>query len=376
MPRKLAALLVALALASPLAGCSKKLVTDASFRLPEGTPSTQLELFTWLDGSNAKIRIKDRGQIAKVDFTNQPATTDSLELDATGHPRITTFRLFTPGTVHGIVLNRTGAEGVEIWRSEANGGVRRLFDFALTPTKRWLDRGTDAYEFHDSDPQRPLNATYYARALVGGMSGATSPLSNGSVPTGTPLTQIRYTAERFGTAAGHLFVEADSNIVMQWSPVPGASKYMIQIFEYQGKVLTLDQRILTGVPAPLLLFPTHDHLVATVPGSVTEYRLGDAGATIYTDDPLRMRQEYYVRISAFDATGQMIGTTTGPTIATTADLSRVPIWSGDHTPRDYFLDFSDPEVAGASPPAYLMYSRGAIWVSPGADPVPPGGGGE
>ena len=93
-------------------------------------------------------------------------------------------------------------------------------------------------------------------------------------------------------------------------------------------------------------------------------------------EPLRMKQEYYVRISALAANGAMIGTTTGPTITRSSDLKQIFLWQGE-LPQDYFSDFSSPEVASATPPAYLLYSRGAVWVSPGADPTKAttGGGG-
>jgi hypothetical protein len=211
--------------------------------------------------------------------------------------------------------------------------------------------------------------------VIGGIAGQSSPLSSPSVPNPAPLTSISYLAARYGTLAGVNYLLADSNITMQWTPVSGASRYLIQIFQYQTRVLTLEERILTGTPAPLLTTATHSNYIASVPSGTTTYTLRAPGATVYTFDPLRIRQEYWVRISAIDANNSMIGTTMGPDIRTTADLLRIPLWSFDQTPRDYFVDMSAAEVASATPPAYLIYSRGGIWVSPRAEPENTSGGG-
>lgn len=370
MPRKLAAIAAVLALAGVFAGCSRKLTTDPSLRVPEGTRTSQLELYTYFDGTNDKIRIKDGGAIASVDFGI--FSLDSVQV-VNGQAQITSYRNLSPGVVHGVILNRTGSEELEVWRSDPNGGVRQLFDFTLKPVKRWMDRGTRVYEFYDTDASRSPNATYYVRGLVGGFGGASSPVSNPSTPSAAALTDIRYFAERYGTPAGTTFIGADSNITMQWNPVPGADRYLIQIFQYGSQVLTLDQRILTGAPAPLLLQDAQDVIVAEVPGSAsTQRRILDPGITFYTYHPLRMRTDYYIRISAMNSSGGMIAMTKGPTIRQTSDLSQVFIWHA-HFPEDYFADFSADEVTNATPPAYLLYSRGAIWVSPGSDPSTGGG---
>jgi hypothetical protein len=375
MPRKLAATAAVLALAGALAaGCSKKLTTDPSITVPEGTPSSQLELVTFTDQSANKIRLTDRPSIAKVNFAPD-SSADSIQTDASGHPLITSYRQFAPGTVRGLVFDRTAAEGMEIWRTDPNGGVRRLFDFALQPTQRILSTATNLYEFYDSDPNRSPNATYYARGLIGGVGSASSPVSNGSRPSTATLVPISYQAQRFGTPLNITDPsQADSNIFMKWTPVPGAARYLIQIFTYKSRVLTLGQRILTGAPAPILT-DAHDVFLASVPGTISQFHLGvDPGATVYVPGTLRMNQEYYIRISALDANGALIGATMGETIQQSSDLKRILLWQNE-VAQDYFVDFSSPEVANATPPAYLLYSRGAIWVSPGADPVRHEGGG-
>lgn len=376
MARKFAATAAVLALAGLLAaGCSKKqLTTQASFTVPEGTPSSELQLITFMDAAGNKLRITDRPAISKVNFAPD-SSADTIQADANGNLDITPYRNFSPGTVRGLIINRSPAQGLEVWRTDPNGGARKIFDFALQPTKRYLTTGTDLYEFYDADPSRSAGATYYVRGLIGGTAGANSPLSNPSRPSTAALTTITYQAQRFGTPLNVSdYHQADSLITMAWSPVLGASRYLIQIFRYQSRVLSLEERILSGAPAPLLTGVSHDVFLAAVPGGTTVYRLGDPGATVYYSEPLRMRQEYYIRISALDASGALIGTTTGPTIAKSSDLKQILLWQGD-TPNDYFSDFSSPEVTSATPPAYLLYARGAIWVSPGANPQKDTGGG-
>ena len=372
MPRRFVFAAVALALAAVVAaGCSKrKFTTDPSYTLPEGTPASELELITFFDAPSLKVRMRDRGQIGRVDVGFDPATVDSIQRDATGALLITPVQTFAPGTVRGIVLNRTAAEGIEVYRTEPNGAVRRIFDFAVQPSRRWLDRNAEIYEFYDDDPHRPSGATYYVRGLIGGIGGPQSPLSNPSRPVPTAIEEIRYLGERWGTFDGGQPFEADSLIEMQWTPVAGASRYLIHVFEYQARALSLRERILTGVPSPILTLGQRDIFVASVPGSFTQYKMLDPGATIYTFRAPRMRLDYYVRITAIDANSQMIATTTGVVIDETRDLNQLFRWPRDNTVKDFYADFSDPEVVGATPAAYLLYTRGAAWVSPGSEPNP------
>ena len=89
---------------------------------------------------------------------------------------------------------------MEVFRTEPNGAVRKIFAFPIQPTRRYLDRHSEIYLFSDPDP--PTGAvSYYARGLIGGVAGANSPISNVSRPTiGMPLTEIRYLALRDGRA--------------------------------------------------------------------------------------------------------------------------------------------------------------------------------
>ncbi|MEO5617652.1 MAG: hypothetical protein ABIS67_07755 [Candidatus Eisenbacteria bacterium] len=364
MPRHLR-IWIALAMTALLSGCgSKKLVVNPAFTTPEGIPSSSMELITFYDMPNFKIRMIDRGALGQVNIGADTVNNDQIARDAfTRSPVIIPIQAYLPGTVRGLVLNRTPAEGLEVFRTESNGAVRRIFEFAVPVTRRWIDGLSESYEFTDSDPKRVANATYYTRGLLGGSAGASSPLSNGSRLTTTSFTNIQYLANRDGTlpvAGGGVPAPAESTFLMRWSPVTGTARYLIHVFQYQSRALSLRERVLTGAPAPILPGVASDIFIASVPGSVTEYKMGAPGATIYTFRTPRLRAEYFVRISAIDANGQMIGMTTGPTITQTSDLGQI------NDVRDYFSDFADPEVAGASPPAYLLYSRGAARVSPGA----------
>lgn len=366
MPRRLRGW-AALALLAALWGCSsKKLTVDASFTMPEGVASPQLELVTFLDTPAYKIRMLDRGRIGQVDIGTDTASTDQIARNPfTGQLEITPLQLHSPGAVRGLVVNRTSAEGIEVFRTEPNGAVRRILEFAVPPTRRWLDGGAEMYEFVDADPKRAPGATYYVRGLIGGVAGANSPLSNGSRVTfaGT-IANITYTANRDGSIpppGGGLPTPAESTFIMRWTPVAGTARYWIHVFEYQPRSLSTAQRILTGAPTPILSYGARDIFIASIPGSVTQYKMGDPGASIYTFRTPSFGAEYFVRISALDADGQLIGMTTGPHITRTSDLG------GIFDTRDYFADFTDPEVASSSPAAYLFYSRGAARVSPGED---------
>jgi hypothetical protein len=361
MPR-FARLAGTLLLAALAAGCAKKVTVDSAYQVPEGVPSSQLELVTYYDLPNNVLLLEDRGRIGKPDFVNDPVSVDSIVINpVTGQPSITPLQEFTPGTIHGLLMNRTSAEGMELFRSESNGGLRRVYTQPLHADRRFLDQLCETYTFTDDDPKRSSNTSYIARGLLDGIGGATSPLSNSSQPLTTLFTEITYTALRNGTlrSSGGVPPPAESTFMMQWTPVANTSRYWIHVFQYLPTLVGFQERVISGAPAPLVPQKTRDIFVASVPSNITTYKLGDPIATIYTYRTPHLKQEYYVRISAVDASGQLIGMTTGPTITQTSDLAKI------QDARDYFTLFGTTAN-------YIMFSRGAVRVSPGevAGPTP------
>ena len=356
MPRfiGLAALAVLAALAT---GCSKKLTVDGSFTVPEGTPTSTLQLVTQFDYPNAVINVKDRGRVGVPDFVPDSANADSIILDPdTGVPEIEQLQEFTPFTVRGSILNQTSAEGMQMFRSTSNGGVYQFLDFVVPVQKRWLDRFAETYVFVDPDAGRTNGARYYARGLIGGAAGTTSPLSNGSQPLTNTIAEIVYTANRNGTITpiSGPPPPAESTFFMQWRTIPGATTYWIDVFQYLPTLIGFEERVFSGAPQVLPPLKSRDIFVASLAatgGTTMTYKLGDPPARIYTFMTPHLHQEYYVRIAAVDAQGQLIGMTTGPTIQQTSDLLLIP------DSRDYFFIFG----AGT----YQMFSRGAVFVVPG-----------
>jgi hypothetical protein len=306
--------------------------------------------------------MKDKGRLARVDIGLDPEGIDSIFVDPDdGTLGLTDIQSYAPGTVRGVVINRTPADGMQVFRTESNGAARPILDAPVTATRRWLDGRADLYQFADPDPRRSLSSLYIVRGLIGGTAGASSPLTVSGSPAATPFTDIRYTALRNGILpSSGAPPPAESTFVMRWDPVPGAVRYWIHVFEYQTGFLGLRDRILRGAPSPLQTYGARDIFIASLPASITTYKMGDPPATIYTFRTPHMRVDYFVRISAVDGSGRMIGMTTGPTIRETHDLLQIA------DINDYIADFTDPEVANQSPPVYLLFSRGAVKVNPGA----------
>jgi len=348
--------LAVVALAALAAGCAKKVTVNSSFTAPEGTPTPLLTLMTQFDQPNAVINVKDRGRIGVPDFVADSANADSIIINPdTGQPEIDMRQEFTPFTVRGSILNQTSAEGMQMFRSSSNGGVYQFLDFVLPPEKRWLDRLSETYTFEDPDAGRANGVLYYARGLIGGEAGITSPISNPSLPLTNSTAEIVYTANRNGTITPPSGPPppAESTFTMQWTTVQGAATYWIDVFQYLSTLIGFDERVFSGAPSVFGPVKSRDVFVASLPagpGTTMTYKLGDPPARIYTYRAPHMGQEYFVRIAAVNAQGQLIGMTTGPKIQQTSDLLRI------QDSRDYFFIFGSG--------TYQMFSRGAVFVSP------------
>ena len=356
MPR-ITTLAAALAVAAVLASCSKKSAVDPSYTMPEGTRSPRLQLITNFDLPNAVITVKDRGRIGVPDFVPDSTNADSIVLDPdTGAPQIRYVQQYTPSTIRGTIINQTSAEGMQMFRTTSSGGVYQFLDFPVPVQKRFLDKLAETYFFTDPDAGRLSGASYFARGLIGGIAGSSSPLSNPSQPLTNSIAEIVYTANRNGTVTPISGPPAppESTFTMQWLTIPGASTYWISVFQYLTNLVDLNERIYTGQPQILSPIKSRDVFFGSLPASAASfmtYKFGDPSATIYTYRTPHLGQVYYVRIAAVNAQGQLIGMTTGPTILQTSDLLRI------QDSRDYFFIFGSG--------IYDMFSRGAVFVSPG-----------
>src|SRR5262249_55777944 len=125
-------------------------------------------------------------------------------------------------------------------------------------------------------------------------------------------------------------VPLDSLFLMEWRAVPGAVAYYIQVYQPSFNLVHLDERIESGMPAPLFIGKSHDILVAYMPVSEpqpdpVQFQMPTPDARPPEARILSVRQthfgqDYLVRISAVDASGQLIAYTYGNDSAPITDL--------------------------------------------------------
>lgn len=292
-----ARVLVALALALAAASCTKRVTAvDPEFTTPEGTFSPDARLLVWAETAN----------ILSVYADINPPGPDPGDVLQAEVP----YSQWGPGTVHGLIVDRTSASEYQAFRTEDNGGVRQFNDFTVPKTRTWLDTQWEAYHFADVTPPAPRR--YLARGIIDRMTSPTSPLSNeGLVGDGT--------VENMTVSAIWWPMNAPTNIAnrgrikLHWSLVNGAERYLIQIYTF-GPASTADQRIRSGVPAPLYDGWVHDYYVAFAPPTVDLLFAGDSTRTdieVVTQKRVAVADLALARVSALDANGRMIGTTPG-----------------------------------------------------------------
>jgi hypothetical protein len=293
-----ASLLLALA-GIGVVGCAKKLTAiDASLApptFPEGVrdtgSNTPSDLVVWPD-------VPNEVEIAYADTTR-------------AHDFFTRYRA-DEGASIGTIIDYTGSAGYQMFRRENGGGFRRLFDFALTATRRWGDRsyfgtiqGTVAlpsaqmFAFTDATPPAIDTLGYMGRAVVSGISGAHSPLTNlGEVAGGVDLI-------------GWSIDFTDSLLDIRWTPVPGAKGYWVHIYQPRNDLRTSVEAIETGLVAPVAIGKARDLFIGYFPATEPGYELGNPvppGARILFYRVLQGASIVLVRISAVDSAGQLIAT--------------------------------------------------------------------
>lgn len=299
IPLALAATLLLAHVGLGVVGCSKKLTAiDASLApptFPEGVrdslSDSPSDLIVWPDVPNPV-------EIVYADTTRP-------------NEFFTRYRADENASV-GTVIDYIGSAEYQMFRRENGGGFRRLFDFTLAATKRWGDRsyfgtpqGTvvlpSAQMFAFTDPTPPTAAVpgYMGRAVVSGISGAHSPLTNlGEVAGGVSL--IGWTIDF-----------TDSLLGIRWSPVPGAKGYWVHIYQPRNDLRTSVEAITNGLVAPVVIGKVRDLFIGYFPATETGYELGNPvppGARILYYRVLQGLSIVLVRISAVDADGQLIAT--------------------------------------------------------------------
>lgn len=308
----LAALLIAIA-----AGCAKKITSvDPSFTTPEGTFSTEARLLIHPDYPTQLFNFTD---IAPIGVGPEDQLIDVTDRYAHG-----------PGVLDGIIMDGTTASSYQLLRRQPGGGYAPLKDFTLRPTVRWLESQSEVYEFLDTEPfDGFLPATYLGRGLVSGTITPGSPLTNVGLMNPVSITPIRYSGNRFPT---------DSLFTVSWGPIPGATGYWIQVYQYLAA--TPDQKVLSSAPAPLALGQIRDFFIAYVSAPDTSYKLAGPNGQMFARKTILTGSDYNVRVAAVSGEGNLIGFTFG-------DLDTLRTSTN-----------------------YSLYARGAVKVSPSRAPAP------
>jgi len=284
--RRIASLAAGILVALAMAGCAKKVTNvDADFTAPEGQsslnarlivyPDTPVEVETWTDN-----------------LPDGPGEEDVL-VGSTPYS-------IAPGTLYGTILDGTPASGYQVMRREGNGGYAQLKDFVLNPVVRFLDSQWEIYAFGDPRPSSFSPPSYRGRGVVAGAVTPTSPLTNASELTSPSIEPLQYTGQT---------APRDSNFIMRWNAVTGATGYWIQIFQFSGG--DQDAILRTVQPAPFALRDVRNFFVGyvpapDVPAAAIEYKLGEPGAQVLLRRSLLYLTTYRVRIVAVNGQGEMV----------------------------------------------------------------------
>jgi len=285
-----------------LASCSEKITTvDPSFTAPEGKASTQSALTVW----------RELPTHIYVYKSNPPAPDELVD--------VLEFGVSIPGQLHGVIRDSTTSNAYQVFRREPNGGYRSLYAYTTLPARKWFDRGWELYDFTDADSTVPTR-TYIGRGVVGGTATLGSPLTNEASDQVREIAGITYTGKNGFDNHGNP-VPLDSLFLMEWKPVPNAVGYFIDVYQWGFNLVRLEEQIASGMPAPLFFGKSHDVMVAYMPvqepqPDPVQFRMPAPDARppevrTMTVRQTRFGQEYLVRISAVDASGQLIAYTYG-----------------------------------------------------------------
>lgn len=285
------------------AGCSKKVANDQIGQLlvdyPEGTrgsgAGTPSDLVVWPD---VPVEVEETWSSAR----------DSLVYDA--------YRTGL-GAMQGLIVDYVQSTGYQLFREEEGGGYRQFADFSVRAARRWADRSYyggpqgaqvlnpgQLFAFADRGPNTLAQKAYVGRAVITGLSSATSPLTNrAATPDSNEIPPLLYTG---------VPQPPDSLIPMSWEAIPGAASYWVHIYQKRADINTSDKAIGIAQPSPVAQGQVRDLFIGRFPGSITAYKLGDpppAGSRILVYRVLPGLQEVLVRVSAVNDQGRMIATT-------------------------------------------------------------------
>ncbi len=342
-----ALLATALSLAAFGAGCAPKITSvNSSYTMPEGTVSPKSIMMIWPDAPTTAYYYTDLGP-------TDPDPTDHLD-------RVETPRRYPPGTIQGMVFDQTNADRFQIFRREANGGVRQFANVTAQRTRQDLISQFDVFHWFDTAPSSYSPPTYIGRGLINDVANQSSPLTNPVQLAPRNLFNMNLAAVWWSNTdptKGPAF--PIPRIKLHWTPVPGAAFYLLHVYDFRSDIRGLDERILSGTPTPFYDGQATDYLLASVAPTVSLLfvNMGILGVN---------KPNVMVRISAIDSQGQLIGISAGhddplqafvgnPTAPGTTYGSEVGIQRG---------------VDGAG--TYVLYRLNATTA---VDTVPAGGGG-
>lgn len=287
-----------------LGGCSKRITpVDPGF-VPEGKLSPEAQLVLWYEAPGETLIYLDRApQGASIDeFCGFiiPGVDDSL-IDRGPYWRQ------SPGTINGTIFDGTRAREYQVLRREGNGGFRQAQDFPATPLRRWPDAQYEEYTFVDRFPSSFSPSTYIGRGIVTGTVTKESPLTNVGIaprPTGADtIVDITYTG---------FCNPCDSVFTLRWTSVPGAVRYWMQVYRFAVPA-TPFELLNESVPGPIANRKTHDIFVGFIDAPDTAYQIGYPlpNVRILLRRGTDYLGPYFVRVSAVDGNGRLVGYTRG-----------------------------------------------------------------
>lgn len=298
---RLAGLLLVMVAAFAATSCSKK-ITDVDSALvppnyPEGIadasklllyPDTPVPVETWQDNG-------DPG----------PDTADVLLSSTLVYSE-------RAGAVLGLIVDHTPASQFQVFRRQGANGYIEMNDFAIQPSKTFLESQYDVFHFTDPSPYPGGQREYVARGVVSGLVTRNAPLTNRVSLTATSVAgNLAYTGRVLPDTT------RDSTFVLRWNSVAGAAGYWLTVTRYPPSFLANDALIRFALPRPVTREKLPDVYVAYVPdpngagGQARRQKLGDPlpdGGKLLHEDIGTNGALYFARIVAVDAGGQVLST--------------------------------------------------------------------